>query len=149
MSDTISPVKRLHTITEENSARLLRVTEDDANRPLRPGAWNRKQCLGHLLDSAVNNHYRIVRALLEEGYSGPGYEQEGWVRVHAYHLLPWSELVEHWTHQNRMLAHLIAQIPTDKYDQVVCKSADDPGETTLRLRFEDYIHHLQHHLNQI
>ncbi len=54
-----------------------------ANTSYRPGGWTRKQVLGHMVDSAANNHQRFVRAALEGHYSGPGYQQEGWVRFTA------------------------------------------------------------------
>jgi len=44
----------------------LRVLSDEqaAVRPAGPDSWSRKEELGHLIDSAVNNHIRFVRAFI-------------------------------------------------------------------------------------
>ena len=39
------------------------------------GKWTRLQLLGHLIDSAANNHQRFVRALAEKSLEWPGYDQ--------------------------------------------------------------------------
>src|SRR5437762_2779965 len=71
---------------------LLRgVSEEGSQRPFREGGWSRKEILGHLIDSALNNHQRFVRAALDGSYNGPSYEQEGWVAMHGTE--PW-----HGTH---------------------------------------------------
>jgi hypothetical protein len=41
---------------------LRSIAEAEAARPLAPGKWSPKQVLGHLIDSAANNHQRFVRA---------------------------------------------------------------------------------------
>ena len=38
-----------------------------------PDSWSPRQELGHLIDSAANNHIRFVRAATEPEFSGPGY----------------------------------------------------------------------------
>jgi len=54
---------------------LLRAIPDGpgTSRPNRPSGigWSRREELGHLIDSAVNNHNRFVRASLEPAYAGP------------------------------------------------------------------------------
>ena len=49
--------------------------------------------LGHLIDSAVNNHARFVRAQLQDDLVFPGYDQDGWVRVQRYDERSWPALV--------------------------------------------------------
>src|SRR5271154_1666835 len=78
----------------EIRAALLAFPPVAANTPYRPGGWTRKQVLGHMIDSAANNHQRFVRAALEGHYSGPGYQQEGWVKIHGYAERPWETLLE-------------------------------------------------------
>jgi hypothetical protein len=43
------------------------------------GKWTRKEILGHLVDSAANNHQRFVRVQVENPFLWPGYEQDAWV----------------------------------------------------------------------
>src|SRR5579863_4226152 len=77
-------------------------------------AWSRKEELGHLIDSASNNHLRFVRAALEPEYHGPSYNQNGSVAIHGYQELTWSDLVEFWRRYNNLLVELVARIPEEK-----------------------------------
>lgn len=78
---------------DQAEARLRGVGEQQAAQPAHFGGWLRKEVLGHLLDSAANNHQRFVRAALDGHYEGPGYEQEGWVRLQGYSELSWTKLL--------------------------------------------------------
>lgn len=109
--------------------------------------WNRKQELGHLIDSATNNHLRFVRATLESGYEGPSYQQNGWVDLHDYNRLPWTTLVDFWAAYNRLLVHLVANIPDSALD-AACTIGNPPA-VTLGFVIDDYVRHLQHHLDHI
>lgn len=128
-------------------ANLDQIEEIVANSPLKPGAWNAKQILGHLIDSSLNNHQRFVRASLDGKYEGPSYEQQGWVDIHGYTALPWNELVAHWQRQNDLLCAVVERIPADKYSAPCRVGTDAP--CTLQFLVEDYLSHLHHHAAQI
>lgn len=66
------------------SGRLRAIDEKDASLRPGPGKWSKKEILGHLIDSAANNHQRFVRLQLAQRLELPGYEQEGWVSVQHY-----------------------------------------------------------------
>jgi uncharacterized damage-inducible protein DinB len=127
--------------------KLELIDEQSAGAELRPGGWTSRQTLGHLIDSALNNHQRFVRAAIDGSYEGPTYEQEGWVSLHGYSDLPWSELVIHWQRQNDLLCMVVDRIPEDKYAAVCIVGADAP--VTLRFLLEDYLRHLHHHVDQL
>jgi uncharacterized damage-inducible protein DinB len=127
--------------------KLERITEDSATAELHSAGWSSKQTLGHLIDSALNNHQRFVRAAIAGSYAGPTYEQESWVSIHGYKDLPWSELVTHWEKQNELLSAVVDRIPEDKH-AVLCKVGEN-APVTLRYLVEDYLVHLHHHVDQI
>jgi len=127
--------------------KLEQINEESATVILRPGGWTSKQTLGHLIDSALNNHQRFIRAAIEGSYEGPTYEQEGWVSLHGYSDLPWSELVAHWQRQNDLLCVVVDRIPEDKHAALCKVGANEP--VTLRFLVEDYLVHLHHHVDQI
>lgn len=127
---------------------LYAITEEHAAAPPeKPGGWTRKQELGHLLDSAVNNHMRIVRAALDGAYEGPGYAQNDWVRIHAWEQLPWTTLVGFWKQHNTLLVHLVAQISTDRLDSQCVIDKGPP--VTLQFLIADYVLHMQHHVDHL
>lgn len=126
---------------------LRAVSETESRVPVLKGGWSRKQVIGHLIDSASNNHQRFVRAMLAERLEFPGYEQDGNVRVQAVQEAEWLLLVSLWAGYNRYLAHVIVQIPEAKSD-TICRIGD--GEpVTLGFLVEDYLVHLRHHLEQM
>ena len=132
----------------DRTAAELRMIDDEAARakPHRE-VWSVKEILGHLIDSAANNHQRFVRAQLSRELSFPGYEQNAWVTAHDYQSRPWLQLVELWVLYNHHLAHVIARMP-DTAANVPCRiGTDEP--VVLQALVEDYAAHLRHHLEQI
>jgi hypothetical protein len=118
-----------------------------AVRPAGADSWSPKEELGHLIDSAVNNHLRFVRASLDGEYSGPGYDQNGWVRAHGYHDWPWHTLIHIWRQHNAALVPVIKLIPEGRLAAPCAIGQAAP--VTLRFVIEDYILHMQHHLDHI
>jgi len=115
--------------------------------PARPGAWAKKQELGHLIDSAANNHVRFVRGALDPEYRGPGYDAEAWVALHGYADLPWTMLVDFWERYNRLLVELVARIPEERLSTVCIIGEGQP--VTLGFVIQDYVRHLKHHLDHL
>jgi hypothetical protein len=137
----------LGRIVESAEPVLRRVSEEESGRRALEGGWSRKQVLGHLIDSASNNHQRFVRASLAEALDFPAYEQTGCVRVQAPQEAAWPMLVDLWASYNRYLAHVIARLPENKL-RVPCRiGGDEP--VTLEFLADDYVRHLEHHLGQM
>lgn len=127
--------------------RLRAVPDEDAGQEVRAGGWRRKEVLGHLIDSALNNHQRFVRAALEGAYEGPAYDQQGWVRMHGYHEWCWAELVDHWHAQNALLLRVVERLPADRLAAPCRVGGGEP--ITLGWLVDDYLRHLRHHLAQL
>jgi len=103
--------------------------------------------MGHLIDSASNNHQRFVRASLADSLEFPAYDQNGWARVQTAEEADWPLLVALWANYNRYLAHIIAHLPPAKLDVPIRVGQNEP--MTLKLLAEDYLRHMVHHLGQI
>lgn len=126
---------------------LAAIPDTSATEPRAPGKWSPKQVLGHLIDSAANNHQRFVRGRQSGDLHLPGYVQDHWVDVQHYNARPWDDLVALWSAYNRHLAHVIARIPDSEQDKACTIDPDPP--VTLGFLAADYVDHLWHHLNQI
>jgi len=129
------------------ASELSRVDEDHSLMEARPGGWLRKQELGHLLDSAQNNHQRIAVAAVSGSFEGPGYGADEWVGLHGYESFRWADLGSFWLARNRMLAHLVGRLTEQ---QLAAKVKVGDGEpVSLQALIEDYLGHLEHHVRQI
>jgi hypothetical protein len=145
MPDSASALLR-ETIERELPL-LKRLTDEAASQnDGRPGSWTRKQELGHLIDSATNNHMRIALATIDGQFRGEGYAQEKWVDVHGYRELPWQLLVNLWYHYNELLIELMARVPESRLDS---RCLIGWSVVTLRFVMEDYVLHMRHHIDHI
>jgi hypothetical protein len=139
--------EKLVRAVQSAEAILRQVSEAESSMPALKGGWSRKQVIGHLIDSASNNHQRFVRASLQGSLEFPGYDQDGCVRVQAVQSAPFPLLVTLWMNYNLYLAHVIAHLPQAQLE-AQCRIGDD-APVTLRFLAEDYLTHLLHHLGQI
>lgn len=136
---------------EDAYERLLAIPEAETEAPAADG-WCAKQVLGHLIDSAANNHARFVRAQLQDELVFQEYDQAGWVRVQKYEQEAWITLVDLWTNYNLHLLHVIESIPDAALERRNVKlsgrSSADENET-LDFLVRNYFDHLQAHLKQL
>jgi hypothetical protein len=139
--------EELRAEVESSAPRLRALTEFEASRGRQPGKWVTKEILGHLVDSAANNHQRFVRARFVDPLIWPGYDQNAWVTVHAYRLRPWAELLDLWVALNKHVASLIESVPADRLG-TRCVVGDGDA-VTLEWLMRDYVRHVKHHLGQI
>lgn len=124
----------------------------------RPNGWSGRELVGHLIDSASNNHQRFVRAAFVEHLDFPGYDQDAWVELQDYASAPAQQLVQLWSLYNRQLARVVRRLSADALarpreihalDRIAWSShaADEPA--TLAWFVSDYIGHLEYHLRQL
>src|ERR1700722_126870 len=97
---------RLLGLVDVAEPRLREVSEPERTEPILTGGWSRKQVIGHLIDSASNNHQRFVRAAVQASWDFPGYDQNGRVRVHAVQDADWPLLVWFCEGKNRPVAQI-------------------------------------------
>jgi hypothetical protein len=153
-----SPGTLLRAAVDRATPALRALSDADAARRPAPGKWSPKEIVGHLIDSASNNHQRFVRAQLQDDLRFPGYAQDDWVRVQRYQDAPWGELVELWRGFNLHLARLMDAIPEEvrlrehrqhNLHELAWRTVPAEEPTTLDYFLRDYVGHLEHHLRQI
>lgn len=128
-----------------------------AERPA-PDKWSKKEIIGHLIDSAYNNHQRFLRASQQDNLVFFGYDQVDWVRQNDYQQREVTELIHTWATVNFHLSRLIHQLPaallgretTDNNFHKICMNRIPEGQaSSLGYLVWDYLFHLEHHLVQI
>lgn len=140
-------IQQFQALLESVPPRLVEIPDAEASLRPEPGRWSKKEILGHLIDSAANNHQRFVRAQLTQHLEFPNYEQESWVAAQSYATEPWPDLVNLWLLLNRHLLHVVKSMPASVLTHE-CAIGGNPA-IPLKALIADYLSHMEHHLNQV
>lgn len=150
--------ERWASAVDRAMSELARTPDTVARGRPAPGKWSIKEIIGHLIDSACNNHRRFVVAQLKPGLVFDGYEQDGWVRAQQYQESPWPALASFWAAYNHHLIHVARHVPAELLDRpqrehnfydIASRSVPAGEATTLGFFIDDYVFHLEHHLQQV
>ena len=139
-------IKKLTEITAEFSELLKSISELRFSIKPSSGKWSKKEILGHLIDSATNNHQRFIRVQFENKPT-IFYDQDKWVHYNHYNDLPAKQLIRFWTIYNKHLVEVIKTIPEENLLNQ-CKMKNGKY-VTLDFLINDYVAHLEHHIRQI
>ncbi|MEP7320209.1 MAG: DinB family protein [Panacibacter sp.] len=120
----------------------------EANAALNPapGKWSKKEILGHLIDSASNNHQRFVRMQIDSSITLPKYQQDEWVTIQQWQQREWKNIIDLWQLYNLHILHIFGCIDETKLSSEITLSN---AVYTLQFIVDDYVDHLLHHLEQI
>lgn len=154
MQFTIAFRQRIHAIYDQ----LIKISPDKAATPLAPNKWSPIQIMGHLIDSANNNHRRFTKAQWQDNMIFNGYAQADWVTVQNYQAANWQQILDLWKLYNLHICYLMENTPEEKLNRAVHEHnldkiamitvpANQP--TTLGYFMKDYIYHIEHHFRQI
>ena len=138
---------QLHAAIDEGLQFFAGVDETRTAKRPAPAKWCAREVLGHLIDSACNNHRRFVLGQSADLRKFDGYQQNDWVNRQHYDQIPWRDLVALWTSYNRHLAHVIGCVPAETLGHTA--ESPDGGRVTLGFIMDDYVRHMRHHLDQL
>ncbi len=147
-------INRINQLIREVPQKVTAISEDTLSAKPAADKWSKKEIIGHLCDSAFNNHSRFIRAQFElEPFKIIPYTQDEWVKLNNYQGMPTSEILNLWVTLNTQIANVISNIPSDKL-AVVCDlgtAAFREGhiEKNLLWLIEDYVVHMEYHLRQV
>ena len=150
--------ERLRAVVDAACPRLLALTLNKTGLRPAPGRWSAQEIVGHLIDSATNNHRRFVLAMQQDDLVFPGYAQDAWVALQHYQEAPWTELVTLWRELNRHLARVMDATGEEQrtrkrhrhnLHQLALNPIPEGEPATLEYFMQDYIDHIEHHLRQV
>jgi hypothetical protein len=148
----------LRRLVRGYTPRLSDLHEAAVRRRPAPGKWSIAEIVGHLIDSASNNHQRFIRARSQESLFFPGYAQDDWVAAQGYQEADWAALLQLWTAFNLHLADVMERTPAavrqksyinHNFDQIAFRPVAAGTPATLEWFMEDYVEHFRLHLRQI
>jgi len=140
-------IERLNYLIEALPIRVKQFSEQEFSAQLL-SKWSKKEIMGHLCDSATNNHHRFVKIQFEkQPFIVVPYNQNNWVLIQDYQSIPTSEIIVFWTTLNRHIVRVISKIPEEKL-LYLCDIGDNKSITLSEL-IQDYLRHMDHHLIQI
>jgi len=132
-------------------------TTDFSHKPLA-NKWSKKEILGHLVDSSINNYRRFISAEKKENLIFDGYDQDAWVIQNNYQNRDKQELISLFISVNKHIAYLIGSLSEEKlnrittvhnFDKICMEPLEEREPSNLSYLIGDYIVHLEHHLRQI
>jgi len=140
------------------TARLCEISEEQSRKKSSSDDWAPIEVLGHLIDSAANNHQRFVRAQFTDDLVFPGYDQDQWISSQRYRDESWRDVLQLWSSYNQHLLHVVSVITQDvlikprsrhTLDEIAFNLVDKNEPATLEYLIRDYLDHLRYHLDQI
>ena len=143
-----SLTNRHQQLYKQIPSRILALPEAELIERPTPNKWSKKEVLGHLIDSAINNHTRLIQIQIEPQLLViEKYAQDDWVRLHQYQEWNTEVLVRCWqSHQHQII--VLMEVASEEALYKLCDIGN--GELkTMRWLYQDYVAHLEHHLHQI
>ncbi|TDQ08881.1 DinB family protein [Pedobacter metabolipauper] len=139
-------IERLQSLCDNIPGLLLEIDENTFSMKPNPEKWSKKEIIGHLIDSATNNHHRFVRGQFEET-PAITYDQNKWNQGNYYQLINSTQIISFWEAYNRQLLELINHLPKEKLNHNI--NVGTENNPTIGFLIDDYVQHLEHHLKQV
>jgi hypothetical protein len=148
----------LKVIVSKAVKSLHMISESEFKSKSFPKKWSKKEILGHLIDSAVNNLRRFTKSPLNDQYIFERYHQDRWVEINDYQNRQSRSLIELWESINYHIAYLISRIPDEhllkkttnhNFHEICMLMVEEGSESSLSYLIWDYLYHMEHHLSQI
>ncbi|MCF0055659.1 DinB family protein [Dyadobacter sp. CY356] len=146
METVIKASERLKVLVNSIPALLEEISETELSLKPSPSQWSKKEILGHLIDSAANNHQRFIRIQYEHE-PVLFYDQNQWNELSNYQNISANHLIQFWKSYNQQLVEIINLISDENLNRL--GSGNDGQKLPLNFYITDYVGHLEHHLKQI
>lgn len=139
-------IQRLSWLCENIPALISQLSEEEFSKKPAPDKWSKKEILGHLIDSAANNHQRFVRVQFEDTPM-IRYAQDEWNKFSYHQNIEGKKVIQSWKSHNEYIVEIWKNIP----GEMLSRKCDIgyPELATLEFVINDYVKHAEHHLKEI
>jgi DinB superfamily len=142
-------VSELNQIVDAFVLKFNNISEDEFSAKPLPNKWSKKEVLGHLIDSALNNHRRFVCGQYESVPPKILYDQDFWVKANDYQHSKKEEVILMWKLMNKKICDTLSAMPEQNYSRLCNTGRETEQLHSIEWLAIDYVKHLKHHLNQI
>ena len=127
---------------------IMDCSENSLSHKPSPAKWSKKEILGHLIDSGINNLQRFTEIQFEnKPFPIRRYNQNQLVIANDYQHADARHLLSFWLAINHRIMHVMdLQTPNTLAYEI---TLPDGSSSDLKFLMEDYVAHLEHHLDQI
>ncbi|WP_075344401.1 DinB family protein [Tenacibaculum agarivorans] len=139
---------RLNQLVASGLEFISKLSEEEMRKKEHVEKWSRKEILGHLIDSAINNLQRFTEVQFKEKpYKVETYNQNELVIANDYQRANTKNLLDFWESINKRIGAIIE----NQTDETLKYKVQISNTNIVDLQFlmQDYIDHLEHHLKQI
>jgi len=141
-------IEKLEYYLKTIPGKVLEIEDASVNHKPSPEKWSKKEILGHLVDSAINNLQRLIRVQYEPDVKVV-YDQDQWVKIQNYQALDIESVVELWYIMNQQFIRIVKSFPSEKINLKIDTGKDKAEMHTAEFLIGDYLAHMEHHLKQI
>ncbi|KAB1151411.1 DinB family protein [Tenacibaculum aiptasiae] len=139
---------KLEDLLQKGLDYFSKTYEEEISKKLAPEKWSKKEILGHLIDSGINNLQRFTEIQFEnKPYRIRKYNQNELVIANDYQNAQNKELLGFWIAINNRILNIMKLQTEESLNYKIELSIDNTSD--LRFLMTDYVDHLEHHLNQI
>ena len=141
-------IEKLEGLLKLGMETIPRINKFDLLEKTNPDKWSKKEILGHLIDSGINNLQRFTEIQFEDKpYKIKSYRQDELVKANNYHASPVNELMDLWIALNQRIVPVMKEQNNESLDYVIEFYNGEVSD--LRFLMTDYVSHLEHHIDQL
>ncbi|WP_298516357.1 DinB family protein [uncultured Kordia sp.] len=139
---------KLQQLLNKGTTYFKQTPESELSRKVSVDKWSKKEILGHLIDSGINNLQRFTEIqFVEKPYRIRTYHQNELVQANDYQNAETKEIVDFWNALNHRILNVMKQQTEETLNYVI--ELDTDNSCDLRFLMTDYVEHMEHHLKQI
>ncbi len=144
----VEVVRNIENLINQISKYIDKSSEEEMSRKRSPKKWSKKEILGHLVDSGINNLQRFTEIQFEEKpYQLKSYNQDELVLANKYQNSKADEILNLLVALNHRIVNIIKQQTQETLNYPI--TAGNTDSFNLKFLIQDYVRHLEHHIKQI
>jgi len=141
-------IKKLEQLLKTGNEYISMFGKSELPKKPVPEKWSKKEIMGHLIDSGINNLQRFTEIQFEhKPYVIKKYNQDELVKANDYQNSEINEIIDLWISINNRILFLMKKQNEDTLNYKIELGDDEMSD--LRFLMKDYVSHMEHHMNQV